>query len=117
MLSGLRQMWRAAPVASVLLAGAMIVALVFCVRISLNWVYWNDPAHRDQQIAGWMTPRYVAQSWDVPPEIVARALDVSRHDGRPENLSKIAARRGVSPDALIGALQSAITQYRTEAGQ
>lgn len=33
-----------------------------------------DPAHQDQDLAAWMTPRYVAQSYKLPPNVLGPAL-------------------------------------------
>ena len=55
----------------------------FAVRLVASWIYWNDPAHRDVEIAPWMTPRYVAHSWRLPPEVVAETLDLDPPAGPP----------------------------------
>ena len=60
-----------------LLAGfgvAVFVTGFFAIRFTVSMIYWADPAHLDQQIQGWMTPRYVVQSWQVHPEVIRDAL-------------------------------------------
>lgn len=91
-----------------LLAGfalALGVTLFFAVRLVVIAIYWNDPAHLEQPVAGWMTPRYVALSWDIPPDQVRAALGLSadRPQGRI-TLDEIARDRGIPASDLIDAL-------------
>ena len=93
---------------------ALALTLFFAGRAAVFAVYWSQ--HRDEAIAGWMTPRYVAMSWDVPPEVVGDAMALSRDGtGRRTTLAEIAAARGMSLDALEAELAAAIAAYR--AGQ
>jgi len=113
----IKQMWAAAPVATVMLFASLVVIAFFSVRIATNWVYWNDPAHRDQVIAGWMTPRYVAHSWQIPPEQIGAVLGVTRGDGKPQSLELIARARGVPTETLIAELHAAIQAHRAESAR
>lgn len=93
---------------------AVLLTLFFGIRALFFAIYWSG--HRDEAIAGWMTPRYVAMSWDVPPEVVGDAMALSRDGtGRRMTLAEIAAARGMSLDALEAELAAAIAAYR--AGQ
>jgi hypothetical protein len=92
---------------------AVALALFFGVRAVVFSVYWAG--HRDEAIAGWMTPRYVAMSWDVPPEVVGEALSLPRDGtGRRVTLTEVAAAQGVSVGALAGELAGAIAAYRAD---
>jgi hypothetical protein len=92
---------------------AVALALFFGVRAAIFTVYWSG--HRDEAIAGWMTPRYVAMSWDVPPEVVGVALDLPQDGtGRRKTLAEIASDRGTSVETLAGELRAAITAFRAE---
>jgi hypothetical protein len=93
---------------------AVVLSLFFGVRALLFSLYWSDPAKRDQEIAGWMTPRYVAMSWDVPPEVVSSALDLP-HDGtgRRVTLRDLAAERDGTVSDLAAELAAAIAAYRS----
>jgi len=108
----IRRVWRAAPVATVLLAVALAAAGYFGTRSVAAWIYWNDPAHRDQAIAGWMTPRYVAHSWNVPPEVVMQVVDRARDGDGPRSLDRIARDRGVPLAETILQLEAAIAAHR-----
>ncbi len=81
--------------------------------MALFTLYWANPAHREQPLAGWMTLHYVAHSWHVPPETVITAARVPRPpDGgrppHPRTLEEIARAQGISLDQLIARLQKAI---------
>ena len=98
------------------LASAFLIALAltlfFGIRAITGAIYWADPSHRDQEIAGWMTPRYVAMSWQVPPEVIVAALNLPRPEGRMPRLEDIAADRNTTVAALSAELQAAIAAYR-----
>lgn len=72
-------------------------------------------APRDQIIEGWMTPRYVAHSWDVPREVMT-SLGFERGTDGPRPLNKIAEDRGIPVDVLITEIEAAIAAHRDEAG-
>lgn len=102
-----------APVLSALLALAVLATVGFGLRLGVSTLRWSDPAVHDQPIAGWMTPRYVARSWEVPPEVVAEALALGRDgSGRRVTLEALAAQRGVSVASLAAALAAAIDASR-----
>lgn len=92
--------------ASIGFAGALIVALVFAVRLTLFTIYWADPAHRDQAIEGWMTPRYVARSHDVELDVIRAALPIA--PSARSTLTDIAAETSVPIEVLIGHIEDAI---------
>jgi len=102
-----------------LLAAFVLAAAVtafFALRMVVAAIRWSDPELRDQPIAGWMTPRYVAMSWQVPPEVIAEALEADAGGSlRGRTLEQIAAARGIPADALAEALKDAITAYRAAA--
>lgn len=113
MIQFLKRIWRAAPVATVILALALAAALFFSARMIAHAIYWNDPAHQEQVIAPWMTPGYVAQSWDVPRAVIADALDgFGVRQPRPMNFDRLADELGVPVEDLIAATQAAIAEFR-----
>ena len=94
---------------------ALALTLFFGVQ-ALRHVGAFRPAP-DVPISGWMTPRYVSLSWDVPREIVAGALDIELGAGvGRQSLETLAKEGGVPVETLISELQDAIAAYRT-AGQ
>lgn len=108
----IRRIWQAAPVATVILGAALAVSLFFAVRLVAFWIYWADPDHRDQAIAPWMTPGYVAHSWGIPRDLAFETLGLPPASGRPRTLEEIAADRGLTVDALAEDLRAAIAAFR-----
>jgi hypothetical protein len=85
---------------------ALGLALMLGARAVVQWVYW--PMHREQTIRGWMTPGYVARSWNVPPEVVGAALELEPGSWRGLTLERLAAARGVPVAELEARLLAAI---------
>ena len=114
MISFVRRIWKAAPIATVLLAVALVAGLFFSVRMTAHWIYWGDDAHRNQPIAGWMTPGYIAHSWHVPREVVIDAIDAPRCPDGPRNLDHLARDQGRPVADLVSEAEAAIAAYRAE---
>ena len=116
--SALAYLWRHHRPALIGLALALAVAVFFAVRLTIFTIYWSDPAHRDQQIEGWMTPGYVARSWDVEPDLIRAALPPPPPGG-PEprgrtTLDRIAEGAGLPLAEVIAGIEAAIAGARTE---
>lgn len=110
MLELLRFLFRRHPVATALLAIVLAVGVWFGVRLTSDMLYFADPAHREQTFAGWMTPRYVAKSWGLPPEIVAEVLDLTR-DHRRITMDQLAASRGTTLEQLQVRIAAAKAEF------
>ena len=109
----LGRIWRRHPVLGTLFPLALAVTLFFAVQSALNALYWADPAHRDQDIAGWMTPRYVAYSWHVPPEVMDAAIgDRPLLKGGKPTLLRIARAQGIPVADLIARVETASVALR-----
>lgn len=94
-----------------------IVSLAFAVWYAYAFladaIYFNDPRHKDQALKGWMTPRYVVMSYDLPKETVRDALGLIPNDrDRPIRLSVIAERQKLSLDELTDKVRAAAKAYR-----
>ena len=117
MIRFLRRIWRAAPVAAVILALALAASVFFGAKVISRAIYWNDPAHQEQAIEPWMTPGYVARSWRVPRETVGDALDAfGARPARPMNFDRIAEESGIPVADLIAATEAAIAAFRATEG-
>ena len=112
-MSALGRLWREHRLVLLAFAAALAVTLFFTVRTAVFWVYWSDPARRDLAIESWMTPGYVAQSWQVEREVVGAALGLDPGEARGRTLEEIAAARGVTLAELEAALMAAIAEART----
>lgn len=115
MIARLKAAWTKAPWLVSGFALALALTAFFGVRMISSAVYWSDPRHTDQPIAGWMSPGYVAMSWRVPREVLADVLDLTPGSGRPPRLEDIAAARDVPLDTLTAEIEAAILRYRDNA--
>ncbi len=93
---------------------ATLMTVMFAVRSVVFMVYWSDPDKSDQAIQGWMTARYVAQSWHLPPKVMYTALGTEKMPGRRQTLDQIAQDLGISLSELEARIVTAATQYRAE---
>ncbi len=108
----MRRLWRDHKLLTIAFLLAGTLTTFFAVRLVASWIYWNDPAHRDLDIAGWMTPRYVAHSWRLPPEILAETLDLGPPAGSPPTIAELAAERGVTVEDLARQIEAAAEAHR-----
>ncbi|GGD34282.1 hypothetical protein [Sinisalibacter lacisalsi] len=113
MIRWFKRLWSAAPLATVLLVLALAAAGLFAVRSVAFVIYWSDPARQEQTIAGWMTPGYIAHSWQVPRAVVLEAVNAPvPPPAGPMSLRDLAALNEVSVDALIAEVEAAIAAHR-----
>ncbi len=96
-----------------LLAAALTV--MFTIRTIVFTIYWANPAHKDQAIEPWMTPRYLAYSWDLPPEEVATALGVELGTSRRVSLAEITAKNGISLEEIEARIRATAARLREAA--
>lgn len=109
----LLRLWTLAPVATVLLVLALAATLLFGLRSVLLWHDRHDRIVREQPVAAWMTPGYVAHSWQLPRQVVIETLALDPKAGPPrETLADLAEERGVPVDSLIAELEAAIARHR-----
>ena len=113
-----KSLWSAAPVATTILALALMASLFFGVRSAVFWYDRPPLAERRQPVAAWMTPRYVARSWRVPRDLVLDAIDAPRPlPGGPVSLAQLADLRGVPVEQVIAELETAIAAFREDRGR
>lgn len=117
MMSRLVRIFRTAPILASAFTVALLLTLWFGGQSIARAIYWADPEHQNQEIAGWMTPGYVARSWQVPPADMAAALSPywERESGRHAPPLEVIAREGGVPlDELITHLEAAIAAYHAQ---
>ncbi|WP_386681522.1 hypothetical protein [Loktanella sp. R86503] len=113
-----RHLWQHNRAALIAFTIAVVAVLYFGFQTLSQAIYWNDPAHRDQALAGWMTPRYVAQSYDIPPKVFLPALFLDpAQKPRRISLDTIAAENGVTLDDLQQRIDAAVAQWRSTAAK
>jgi hypothetical protein len=113
MLSRIKTLWTQHRMAFAAFLTLLCVACYFAFNAIAAAVYWNDPRHQDQPLTAWMTPRYVAQSYNIPPKVIGYALFFDPTNApRRRRLDDIAAANGVTLDALQKRVTEATTIFR-----
>ena len=87
-----------------LFAAALFTAIAFSVRFVVVARYWSD--HTPPEIAGWMTPAYVARTANVPVSVLVPSL------GPGQTLQDIARARGIDLDVLATEITATLQAYR-----
>lgn len=100
----------------------LVVALAFLVWFATAFVrealYFSDPAHQQQDLALWMSPRYVGKSWDLPPEVIVQTMELDADNAQP-TLKEVTADLGISLEELqvrIEAAKAELDALRTQHG-
>jgi hypothetical protein len=107
-------LWRAHRWLLLGFVAAVALALFFGVRAAIFTVYWSG--HQDEAIAGWMTPRYIAHSWEVPPQVIGEALGLAPDgDARRMTIDEVARARDLPVEDVAATVTAAIEAFR--AGQ
>ncbi len=93
---------------------ACVLTLFFAARLVTSAIYWSDPAHQNQKVAGWMTVGYIAKSWDLKAfeiDVIAK-LPLPHVKGHPQPLIEIARDRGVPVATVIAEVEAAIGELQ-----
>lgn len=101
MKTRLRFLWRHHKALFLAFSLAALITMFFFVRTTVVFIYWSDPAHRNLPLEAWMTPRYIAYSYELPLEDVGEMLGITSGDAFRPTLESIARRQGVPVAELI----------------
>ncbi|SMX32010.1 hypothetical protein [Octadecabacter ascidiaceicola] len=82
----IKHLWQTNRLALMAFVVALGALFYFGGKTISSAIYWMDPAHQEQPLAGWMTPRYVALSYKLPREYVLEALFIGP-DAPPHRVS------------------------------
>ncbi|CUX80415.1 MAG: hypothetical protein HLUCCA05_11430 [Roseibaca calidilacus] len=110
----IHHLWRRAPVVTLVIGAALVVALIAALRLAIAVSHWGA-VPSDPHLAGWMTPRFVAHSWDVPSEVVWQSLMLGP-DGpaRRITLAELAKAQNIPLPLLLEELRADIAAHRAE---
>ena len=113
MLKSLGVLWRHHRPALIGFCLALVMMFYFLGRTVFSGFYWADPTHRDQPVQAWMTPRYIAHSWNVPVDTILEANGLTRGQfDHPTSLAEISRLTGIPEETLIAQTKAAIAQHR-----
>lgn len=93
---------------AILLVFAAVV--FFVIRLAVFSIYWMDPAHRHQPLQPWMTPGYIARSYDIPRDDVLHVLMPDKQNVSKMTLDQIAQARETDVATVIGELSVWLSQ-------
>ncbi|MEN8894541.1 MAG: hypothetical protein ABF248_00415 [Yoonia sp.] len=109
----MKQLWQTHRAGVIAFGVALAFLGYFALKTVPSTIYWMDPAHQDQPLAGWMTPRYVAQSYKLPPEVLGEALFMVKGDKmRRQSLDTIAAHNDITLAELQARISDAAAAWR-----
>ena len=109
----LRFLFRKHPWPTVILAAGLVALIWFGGRFVSEVLYFADPAHREQPLAGWMSPRYVAKSWELPPDVVAEVMQLTPGH-RHITLDQVAAGQNITIEDLQKRVEAAKAKLEAE---
>lgn len=99
-----------------LLVSLTMAALVaigwFGSRILLDSLYFNDPRNVDVALRGWMTPRYIVLTYDLPRPFVREVLEIPADGPGGQRLKFVAENLGLTMEELTERVRDAAMQYR-----
>ncbi|MEP5155202.1 hypothetical protein [Planktotalea sp.] len=113
MLSRLKTLWMHHRVVFSAFLALVCIASYFAFNAIAAAIYWNDPRHQDQPLAAWMTSRYVAHSYNVPPRVIGPALFFDPDEPpRRHRMDDIAEKNGVTLEELQQRVTEATAEFR-----
>lgn len=73
--------------------GVLVLSLIalgyFSSGFIANLIYFGDPRHQNQPLEGWMTPRYVGMSYDLPPHILDEVMELRPKVDKRKSLTQV----------------------------
>lgn len=108
------RLWRRHPVLTLAFALALLAALFFGGRaltfaVTLGW-------RSEQPVAGWMTPRYIQRTYDLPHEVIAGILDVDDQTEARLPVDALARQLGRPLAEVLADLEKAIAAHEAQSG-
>ena len=117
MISRIKHLWAHHRALLLVFTGVFCLAGFFAAKTLAAAVYWMDPAHQDQRLEPWMTPRYVSQSYRIPHDILGPILFHDPADPpRRRRLGDIALENDVSIQDLQARIDAAAAELRERRG-
>lgn len=100
------------------IAGLLLSATAL-VWVSVSFladaIYFNDPRHKNVELQAWMTPRYMALSYELPRPLVMELLGIEEGKKSPRRLDRLADSLGITLEELTVKVRAAQKAYRESA--
>jgi hypothetical protein len=95
-----------------------VVAAFIASTYLAQAIYFDDPKHQNVTLRAWMTPRYVAHSYDVPRRVVIKTLEIAdEEDDHPRRMDVLAQRLELSLPELTEKLRADIAVFREQSSE
>lgn len=89
------------------------LALYFGFTFLADAIYFNDTRHKDSDLQGWMTPRYVMLSYDVTMPLILEVLRLDESAlGKGLRLEDIISEQNSTLEELTESVRAAAETYR-----
>ncbi|WP_158585573.1 hypothetical protein [Pseudooceanicola sediminis] len=108
----LRHMWHDHRLGTIAFLAAMVLVVLFALRLMLFSMHYRDGDWRNPVPEAWMTPAFVAHAWHVPRPQVYRFLSYRARPDHALTLSEIAERQGMSEDELLTRLNIWLLEWK-----
>ncbi|WP_306258955.1 hypothetical protein [Pararhizobium sp. IMCC21322] len=95
-------------------AASFLALIYFVGSFTAELIYFNDPRHQNEALKPWMTPRYVALSYDLPRETVREIFGFTEAFEGPRRMGFVAERLDVSLEDLTAMVRDAAQEYREQ---
>lgn len=115
MKQALRYTWAQHRLLLLSFAATLAITLFFLIRAISETLYWANPAHQDVEIRSWMTPGYIAKSYQLEPHFLFDAIPYVPIPGEPRSLRQISDETGRSVEELASVITAAIIAARSAA--
>ena len=121
MPSALRYLLTRHPALTGVFAVALLMTLFFAAKFLLHAGQFHGHGPDTPPLESWMRPRYVAMSYDLPPEVVATILDIEPpaepHSRSAPTMAEVAAAKGVDLDVLAERLRIGAAAFHADGAE
>ncbi|MBC2835344.1 hypothetical protein [Paragemmobacter straminiformis] len=111
----IRRLWLRHPVLLPAFLLALAAALFFGLR-ALSFVV-AQPWRSGQPVAGWMTPRYIQRTYDLPRDTIAAILDIDDQSEARMPVDALARQAGKPLPQVLEAIDAAIAAQKADQGE
>lgn len=110
----LKHFWRSNWILLLVFLSALAVVVWFGFHMLLSFLYFRDPHHKDVELKGWMTPRYIVMTYDLPRPLVLANLGLTNAEMHGRPLRSIGRDLNMSMEEMTEAVRAFAAEYRKE---
>lgn len=110
----LKHFWRTNWILLLVFLSALAVVAWFGSHMLLSFLYFRDPQHKDVELKGWMTPRYIVMTYDLPRPLVLANLGLTNAEMHGRPLRSIGRDLNMTMEEMTEAVRAFAAEYRKE---